>query len=43
MTATEINAYLDDADSKWRVTLLLSVTCALRIGETLGCASGTST
>lgn len=36
MTATEINAYLDAADPKWRVALLLSVTCALRIGETLG-------
>lgn len=36
MTATEINAYLDAADPKWRVALLLSVTCALRIGEALG-------
>ncbi len=36
MTATEINAYLDAADPKWRVALLLSVTCALRTGETLG-------
>ena len=36
MTATEVNAYLNAADPKWRVALLLSVTCALRIGETLG-------
>ena len=36
MTATEINAYLDATDPKWRVALLLSVTFALRIGETLG-------
>lgn len=35
MTATEINAYLDSAPPQWRVALLLSVTCGLRIGEVL--------
>lgn len=36
MTATEINAYLNAADPKWCVALLLSVTSPLRIRETLG-------
>jgi integrase len=35
MTPAEVNAYLDAAPPKWRVALLLSVTCGLRIGEVL--------
>lgn len=35
MTAAEVDAYLAATPAKWRPALLLSVTCALRIGEVL--------
>ncbi len=39
MTAAEVDAYLAAAPAKWQPALLLSATCALRIGEVLALRS----